>query len=65
VYGICFLKFSAALLAHKGQLNNADISVAEPHHFHAAPALGKIFDAASAAPGPAPTLRARQNFQND
>jgi hypothetical protein len=29
------------------------ISVAEPHHFYAAPALGKNFDA---APAPAPTL---------
>jgi hypothetical protein len=28
-------------------------SVAEPHHFYAAPAPGKIFDA---APAPAPTL---------
>jgi hypothetical protein len=35
-------------------------SVAEPHHFYAAPALSKIFDA-----GPASTLLciARQNFQ--
>jgi hypothetical protein len=33
-------------------------SVAEPHHFYAAlaPALGKNFDAAPAAPAPAPTL---------
>jgi hypothetical protein len=37
-------------------------SVAEPHHFYAAPAPGKIFDAAPApapaarAPAPAPTL---------
>jgi hypothetical protein len=32
-------------------------SVAEPHHFYAAPAPGKNFDAASAAPAaPAPTL---------
>jgi hypothetical protein len=29
------------------------ISVAEPHHFYAAPAPGKNFDA---APAPAPTL---------
>jgi hypothetical protein len=27
-------------------------SVAEPHHFYAVPALGKIFDAAPAAPAP-------------
>jgi hypothetical protein len=34
------------------------ISVAEPHHFYAAPALapGINFDAAPAAPAPAPTL---------
>jgi hypothetical protein len=33
-------------------------SVAEPHHFYAtpAPAQGKNFDAAPAAPAPAPTL---------
>jgi hypothetical protein len=35
-------------------------SVAEPHHFYAAPAPGKNFDAAPAAltpaPAPAPTL---------
>jgi hypothetical protein len=33
-------------------------SVAEPHHFNAAPAPGKNFDAAPApaAPAPAPTL---------
>jgi hypothetical protein len=31
-------------------------SVAEPHHFEAAPAPGKNFDAAPAAPAPAPTL---------
>jgi hypothetical protein len=30
-------------------------SVAEPHHFYAAPAPGKNFDAAP-APAPAPTL---------
>jgi hypothetical protein len=34
------------------------ISVAEPHHFYAAPAPGENFDAAPApaAPAPAPTL---------
>jgi hypothetical protein len=32
------------------------ISVAEPHHFYAAPAPGKNFDAAPAAPAPAPTI---------
>jgi hypothetical protein len=31
-------------------------SVSEPHHFYAAPATGKIFDTAPAAPAPAPTL---------
>jgi hypothetical protein len=34
------------------------ISVAEPHHFYAAPAPGKNFDAALAAP--APTLLYRK-----
>jgi hypothetical protein len=31
-------------------------SVAELHHFYAAPAPGKIFYAAPAVPAPAPTL---------
>jgi hypothetical protein len=31
-------------------------SVAEPHHFYAAPAPGKIFDAAPDQAAPAPTL---------
>jgi hypothetical protein len=31
-------------------------SVAEPHHFHGAPAPGKNFDAAQAPTAPAPTL---------
>jgi hypothetical protein len=31
-------------------------SVAEPHHFYAAPAPDKNFDAAPATPAPAPTL---------
>jgi hypothetical protein len=31
-------------------------SVAEPHHFYAAPAPGVNFDTAPAAPAPAPTL---------
>jgi hypothetical protein len=31
-------------------------SVAEPHHFYAAPAPSENFDAAPAAPAPAPTL---------
>jgi hypothetical protein len=31
-------------------------SVAESHHFYASPAPGKNFDAAPAAPAPAPTL---------
>jgi hypothetical protein len=30
--------------------------VAEPHNFYAAPVPGKNFDAAPAAPAPAPTL---------
>jgi hypothetical protein len=37
---------------------NIITSVAEPHHFYAAPAPGKNFDAAPApaSPAPAPTL---------
>jgi hypothetical protein len=31
-------------------------SVAEPHHFYAAPAPGKIFDAAPSPAAPAPAL---------
>jgi hypothetical protein len=31
-----------------------ETSVAEPHHFYAAPAPGKNFDAAPAAPAPVP-----------
>jgi hypothetical protein len=31
-------------------------SVAEPHHFYAAPAPGKNYDAVPAVPAPAPTL---------
>jgi hypothetical protein len=31
-------------------------SVAEPHHFYAAPSPDENFDAALAAPAPAPTL---------
>jgi hypothetical protein len=31
-------------------------SVAEPHHFYAAPAPGENFDSAPAVPAPAPTL---------
>jgi hypothetical protein len=31
-------------------------SVAEPHHFDVAPAPGKFFDAAPAAPAPSPTI---------
>jgi hypothetical protein len=40
-------------------LPETDISVAEPHHFYAAPAPGENFDAAPAAPAapaPVPTL---------
>jgi hypothetical protein len=35
---------------------SAKTSVAEPHQFHVAPAPGKNFDAAPAAPAPAPNL---------
>jgi hypothetical protein len=40
-------------------LSEVDSSVAEPHHFYAAPAPapGENFDAAPAAPAPAPTLQ--------
>jgi hypothetical protein len=41
------------LFTTKNQLTN---SVVEPHHFYAAPAPGENFDAAPAAPTPAPTL---------
>jgi hypothetical protein len=43
------------LLVHKIVLTTTILfySVAEPHHFYAAPALGKNFDAAP-APAPAP-----------
>jgi hypothetical protein len=44
--GAC-LKFAANVVV---------LSVAEPHHFYAAPAPGKNFDAAPAAPALAPTL---------
>jgi hypothetical protein len=38
-------------------------SVAEPHHFYAAPAPGKIFYAASAPAAPAPTIMySKANF---
>jgi hypothetical protein len=41
--------------------STVNTSVAEPHHFYAAPAPGKNFDAALAsaapAPAPAPTLQ--------
>jgi hypothetical protein len=36
----------------EGLSGSAKISVAEPHHFYAAPAPGKNFDAAPAAPAP-------------
>jgi hypothetical protein len=36
--------------------NTQKTSVAEPHHFYAAPAPGENFEAAPAAPVPAPTL---------
>jgi hypothetical protein len=47
----------ASLVQESGTLSNVVFSVAEPHHFYAAPALapGKNFDAAP-APAPAPTL---------
>jgi hypothetical protein len=43
---------------HYGYQKTQNYSVAEPHHFYAAPAPGKHFDAAPdpAAPAPAPTL---------
>jgi hypothetical protein len=37
-------------------LIKTETSVAEPHHFYAAPAPGENFDATPAAPAPAPTL---------
>jgi hypothetical protein len=40
------------------------ITVAEPHHFYAAPALGKIFDAAPAAPAPT-LLYSKTKFLNE
>jgi hypothetical protein len=43
------LKYGTGILSHLS-------SVAEPHHFNAAPAPGENFDAAPAAPTPAPTL---------
>jgi hypothetical protein len=45
------LKYGTGILSHLS-------SVAEPHHFNAAPAPGENFDAAPApaAPAPAPTL---------
>jgi hypothetical protein len=36
--------------------NPTESSVAEPHHFYAAPAPGKNFDGAPAPAAPAPTL---------
>jgi hypothetical protein len=39
------------------------ISVAEPHHFYAAPAPGKNFDAAPAAPAPT-LLYSKAKFLN-
>jgi hypothetical protein len=39
----------------------ARASVAEPHHFYAAPAPGKNFDAAQAALAPASTLPYRRS----
>jgi hypothetical protein len=48
----------AAINVEIGAVNNVLTSVAEPHHFYAAPAPapGKNFDAAPAAPATAPTL---------
>jgi hypothetical protein len=43
------------------------ISVAEPHHFYAAPAPDKNFDGAPAAPAPAPAptlLYSKAKFLN-
>jgi hypothetical protein len=38
------------------QKNRTESSVAEPHHFYAAPAPGNNFDSAPAPAAPAPTL---------
>jgi hypothetical protein len=45
---------STARQSSKNRLHQT--SVAEPHNFYAAPAPGENFDAAPAAPAPAPTL---------
>jgi hypothetical protein len=39
-------------LSMLGPMMNQNNSVVEPHHFYAAPAPGKNFDAAPAAPAP-------------
>jgi hypothetical protein len=41
---------------HSLSNKSIDTSVAEPYNFYAAPAPGENFDAAPAAPAPAPTL---------
>jgi hypothetical protein len=43
------------------QKNYEKTSVAEPHHFYAAPAPGENFDAAPAAPAPT-LLHSKANF---
>jgi hypothetical protein len=48
--------FASFFCCHKNMNSCVSISVAEPHHFYAAPAPGKNFDEASAPAAPAPTL---------
>jgi hypothetical protein len=53
----CILYFrDEHILSAMQRTGISEISFAEPHHFYAAPAPGKNFDAAPAAPAPAPTL---------
>jgi hypothetical protein len=54
-YGVRLLFLSFGLYIYSEKFN-AIFSVAEPHHFYAALAPGKNFDAAPGAPAPAPTL---------
>jgi hypothetical protein len=49
-------KLDSSCFLHSGALLVHDTSVAKLHHFYAAPAPGENFDAAPAAPAPAPTL---------
>jgi hypothetical protein len=53
---LCTYMFAVRYSVHlKVKVTGFKISVAEPHHFYAAPAPGENFDAAP-APAPAPTL---------